>query len=586
LDSFKSHRSRAYNGCVPSTLLTLCAVFLLASSSPYPGGQHENHSKSGPPLKLGKVSFPNSGGRAAQEPFLRGIALLHSFEYVDARAAFQEAEAADPAFALAYWCEAFTHSQLGWGIEDLPQARAALARLAPTREQRLAKAGNARERAFGAAVDSFLEGTGSPSERGRAFGAAMAAWSADAPSDVEAMAWAARGALNIRGSSPAAEFVEATERAIALAERVIAANPEHPGGIHYLIHATDSPRFAARGLAAARIYDKLAPDADHALHMPSHIYLQLGMWPDVSASNERAWAASRAWVARGKHGLPDLSWHSLQWLEYGYLQEGRYREARALVDTARQILKGASADMLAGKPDARYAADMLAFRYAAETGDWTIWTGTPADAAALSALSVGAPSVRERQQATSAASFVVAAALGRHDVDAAGKSVEALRTAAATVPAGDPRRTLLDAACAQFDARIASARGDHTAAVDQLTRLSNAAREIGFLPVGPPLGQPLTEVLGAALFDAKRFADAATTYERALTERPNRSAALLGLARAKKAAGDQAGAAAAYGRLAANWKRADPKVKGTGHRRPPEQAVDARSASFSRNPPP
>jgi tetratricopeptide (TPR) repeat protein len=546
-------------------MLTLCVAFLLASSSPYPGGQHEGHANSGPPLRLGKVTFPNSGVRAAQEPFLRGIALLHSYEYTDARVAFQQAERADPAFALAYWCEAFTHSQFDWGIEDLPSAQAAIARLAPTRDARLAKAGNARERAFGAAVESFLDGSGSLFERGRAFGAAMAAWSTEAPSDVEAAAFAARGALYTLRYAPPAERVEDTERAIALAERVVAANPEHPGGIHYLIHATDSPRFAARGLAAARIYDKLAPDADHALHMPSHIYLQLGMWPEVSASNERAWAASRAWVARGKHGLTELGWHSLEWLEYGYLQEGRYREARALVATARQILAGASAEMLAGKPDVRYAAELLAFEYGAETNDWALFSATPADAPALAALAVGAPSLRERQQATAASYHLVAAALGRHDVDGAGKSLEALRSAADSLPAGDPRRAPADQSCAQLDALVAGARGDRAAAVDRLTRLSAAARDASLVPVGPSLTQPLTEVLAASLFDAGRFAEAAAAYERALVERPNRSAALLGLARARTAAGDPAGASAASARLTANWKRADPEVKAQIH---------------------
>jgi tetratricopeptide (TPR) repeat protein len=541
--------------------MTLCVAVLLASSSPYPGGQHEGHATSGPPLKIGKVSFPNSGGRAAQEPFLRGIALLHSYEYSDARAAFQQAEAADPAFALAYWGEAFTHSQFDWGIEDLPKAQAALARLAPTRDARLAKAGNARERAFGAAVESFLEGSGSLLERGRGFGAAMAAWSDEAPADVEAMAFAARGALYVLRYAAPADRIQATEHAIALAERVVAANPEHPGGVHYLIHATDSPRYASKGLAAARLYDTLAPDADHALHMPSHIYLQLGMWPEVSASNERAWAASRAWVARGKHGLTELSWHSLQWLEYGYLQEGRYREARALVETARQILAGASADILVGKPDARYAVEMAAFQYGAETGDWTLFSGAPADAAALAALAVGAPSLRERIQAGSAASHVVFAALARRNVAAAAESLEALRAAALSLPAGDPRRTPVELSVGQLDGLIAGARGDHVAAVEQLTRMSGAVRDAGLAPVGPPNTPPLTEMLAAALFDAQRFAEAAAAYDRAFAERPNRSAALLGLARAKQAAGDQAGATAAYSRLAANWKRADPKVK-------------------------
>jgi thioredoxin-like negative regulator of GroEL len=112
-----------------------------------------------------------------------------------------------------------------------------------------------------------------------------------------------------------------------------------------------------------------------------------------------------------------------------------------------------------------------------------------------------------------------------------------------------------------LDALIARARGNQADALDRLTRLSAAARESGLLPAGPSMTQPLTELLAATLFDARRFAEAATVYERALVERPNRSAALLGLARAKAAAGDAAGASAAYAKLAANWKRADPKVK-------------------------
>ena len=360
---------------------------------------------------------------------------------------------------------------------------------------------------------------------------------------------------------PPAERVEDTERAIALAERVIAANPEHPGGIHYLIHATDSPRFAARGLAAARIYDKLAPDADHALHMPSHIYLQLGMWPDVSASNERAWAASRAWVARGKHGLTELGWHSLEWLEYGYLQEGRYREARALVDTARQILAGASAEMLAGKPDARYAAEMRR-------------SSTARKPATGRSLPPRPPMRRRWRLSRSARRRLVSARWPRRPRFTwplprwAGTT--SMRRARAWRRCGRLPRPCLPAI---RDARRPTRRARNwtrasparaaisAAAVDQLTRLSGAARDAGLSPVGFPMTQPLTEMLAAALFDARRFAEAAAVYERALAERPNRSAALLGLARAKTAAGDAAGATAAYARLAANWKRADPKVK-------------------------
>ncbi|MEJ7760738.1 MAG: hypothetical protein WKF55_14230 [Gemmatimonadaceae bacterium] len=113
---------------------------------------------------------------------------------------------------------------------------------------------------------------------------------------------------------------------------------DHPGGAHYLIHATDHPRFAARGLAAARAYAKIAPDAEHALHMPSLIFVQIGAWGDAIASNERAWAASVAGVKASRGPESELNLHVLGWLQYGYLQQGRFREARALVDSVRKYL--------------------------------------------------------------------------------------------------------------------------------------------------------------------------------------------------------------------------------------------------------
>jgi predicted Zn-dependent protease len=128
------------------------------------------------------------------------------------------------------------------------------------------------------------------------------------------------------------------------------------------------------------------------------------------------------------------------------------------------------------------------------------------------------------------------------------------------MPANDPRRTQIERMSAQLDALVARARGDHAGAVEQLTRLAGADAAVRVAPAGPPVSHPLAETLGAALVDARRFTDAIAVYERALVERPNRSAALLALARTKKAAGDAAGASAAYARLLANWQRADPDL--------------------------
>jgi hypothetical protein len=161
------------------------------------------------------------------------------------------------------------------------------------------------------------------------------------PKDLEARALLAIALLMEDGGTREQQKA-LTEESIALAQSVFAASPDHPGGAHYLIHAADNPQYASRGLAAARAYAKIAPDAEHALHMPSHIFVQVGAWNDVVSSNERAWAASRAWVK--SHGVPntELSFHSLWWLQHGYLQQGRLEAAKGLIDTVRSVLSGST----------------------------------------------------------------------------------------------------------------------------------------------------------------------------------------------------------------------------------------------------
>src|SRR5687767_6225365 len=319
--------------------------------------------------KLGTVTFAHSGAAAANAPFLKGLALLHSFEYDDAADSFREAQRADPDFAMPYWGEALTYAKLLWGLDDPTSARAALLRLGPTAEARLKRAGTARERAYGAAVEALFVDADLQA-RVRGYVAGLRSLTSAHPDDLEARALLSI-ALQMGGAGYSGnEQVERRNEAITLAEGIFEKHPDHPGGAHYLIHATDNPAFAHRGLAAARAYAKIAPDAEHALHMPSHIFVQIGAWDDVVASNERAWAASRAWVKARGVSATDLSFHSLWWLQYGYLQQGRYAAAKALIDTVRLVLK--DADL--GKPDAmdaRFALDEFRFTYARETGDWS-----------------------------------------------------------------------------------------------------------------------------------------------------------------------------------------------------------------------
>ena len=522
-------------------LVVLCAGLLAAAA----------------PQQLGNVRFANSGAAGAQPAFQRGVALLHSYEYADAHDAFAEARRIDKTFALAAWLQALTFSHFDWGTEDLPQAQRTLATLAATLDGRMAMARTPREREFGAAIEAFLSGDGTPLERARGLSKAMEAWSANDPADVEAAAFAARAALYVLQYAPPGEQIAAAEHAIALARGVLAKAPQHPGGVHYLIHATDSPRFAADGLPAARAYDKIAPDADHALHMPSHIFLQLGMWDDVVASNVRAWNASRASVKRAKRPETSVSWHSLAWLQYRYLQQGRFDAARNCISTAKQILDAVPAADLQKTIDAQYALDTLRFQYALDADHWDAAEFATRDVAGLFHEALAKSTPRERSMAINAAYHAsLAAALTANPADAEATAAANRRVVDALKPQ-DSQRMMLDGMASQIDALAAAESGEADKAIALLTQREALVREMGATPLGPPAVFPTSEMLGRVLLKAGRHAEAAAAYERALTQRANRSAALLGLARAKAAAGDTAGAAAAYRRLLQNWKQAD-----------------------------
>ena len=282
--------------------------------------------------QLGRVTFPNSGSPKAQAEFLRGVAWLHSFSYEDAIDAFRAAQKIDPNFAMASWGEALSFSQPLWFYEEVPEARAALAKLGPTPEARLAKARTRREQGFLRAVEALF-GPGDTAARAAAYAQAMARVAADHPQDDEAQTFYA---LALLGTLPRGDAsIPLRRQAGAIAERVFARSPNHPGAAHYILHAYDHVSLAPQGLAAARAYAKIAPAASHALHMPAHAFLQLGLWDEAASADQASWDAAIAWAKR--RGLPVASrdFHSLSWLQYEWTQLGRFsktKEAIAFVD--------------------------------------------------------------------------------------------------------------------------------------------------------------------------------------------------------------------------------------------------------------
>jgi tetratricopeptide (TPR) repeat protein len=499
-------------------------IFLPATAA----AQDTGHGVHAHPV-LGTVNFANSGNAAAQPAFQRGVALLHSFEYDDAIRAFQEAQRADPSLAVAYWLEALSHSRVVWGLDNVTAARAALARLGSTREARLAKAKTARERDFGAAVETFYDGPNLP-VRARAFADAMIPLSQAQPADHEIATFAALASMMAWFSLPPAERGRYNDPVRDLALRVFRENPQHPGAAHYLIHFIDmNPARAADALEFARAYDRIAPDAEHALHMPSHVYLPLGMWREVAAANERAWSASRREIAEQKLSPSMSSWHALDWLQYAYLQLGRDADARALIDTAHAILR--NVQLQPGESDARNAVAAAAFRYGWETGKWDRYPDGIPNIDAV--LAQPRPTARAVGHATTAAYQAAVAALrARNDAAPARKVIAVFRTSADSLPADDPRRLSLQRLATQLEAMTLFASGDRERAVTLLQQLAPTEPNNASLP---PTTIPSYELLGEYLLALGRHAEAAAAFEKVLEMRPNRAAALRGLARARAA---------------------------------------------------
>ncbi|HEX4007254.1 MAG TPA: hypothetical protein VHX60_13845 [Acidobacteriaceae bacterium] len=255
---------------------------------------------------------------------MRGLLLLHLFEYTDAAKSFVDAERIDPSFAMAYWGEAMTFNHPVWNQVDVRAGRAALDKFGATPEARARRIADPRERAYMTAVEILYSGAGTKRERDAQFAKAMQQLSQPYPKDDEAQLFYA---LALLGQSEGVRDVPGYLQAAAIAKAVFMGNPDNPGAAHYWIHGMDDPQYAAGALVAARALSKIAPEAAHAQHMYSHIFLALGMWDGVvraniaatSVTNEQAAAAGRPTRHCG---------HYNYWLEYGFLEQGRIADAK------------------------------------------------------------------------------------------------------------------------------------------------------------------------------------------------------------------------------------------------------------------
>jgi tetratricopeptide (TPR) repeat protein len=491
--------------------------------------------------ELGTISFETSGATAAQPAFLEGVKALHSFQFDEAAVAFREAKGLDPNFALAYWGEAMSHNHPLWAQQDQAAAKQVLESLAPTLEGRLAKARLPKERALLEAIDRLYYGPSDKLARDRAYSEYLAQLYARWPDDHEIATWYA---LSLLGTvRPGDTGFRRQALAASIVGKVFAENPKHPGAAHFIIHSFDDPDHAPLGLPAARAYASIAPAAAHALHMPSHIFVQLGMWADVVASNVDAYAAAVAINERLKLAEGREDFHTLSWLSYANLMLGKFDEARANVELAR-----AAAERNPDNAGIRDGYLGMRARVILETEQWE---RIPLEASAGHDGHAAMPGMNMSAGGGGAWLFIAglgAARLGDATAaDAAVAQLKALREQTTDAYRAKGVAILENevAAVAQF------ARGQRDAGL----ALARSAADIELTmsaPSGPPEPiKPALELYGELLLAADRNAEAATAFEQALLRTPKRTPSLLGLGRAAAAAGNVQAARRAYAELAA-----------------------------------
>ena len=527
-----------------SSIGWLVAVVLMLPLSGPSAHQAEDR---GEPLQggpvLGSLSFPTSTKvPEAQEAFIEGMLLLHLFEYPYAREQFLRAQQLDPNLAMAYWGEAMTYNHPIWDQQDLAGGRSALLKLGATTEERRARVPVAREQGFLAALE-ILYGPGTKAYRDREYMRAMEQLAAQYPADHEVQLFYALSLLGVRAG---VRDIPVYMLATAIAQGVFSENPQHPGAAHYLIHGVDDPVHAVLGLRAARALARMAPDAAHAQHMTSHIFVAVGMWDDVVAANEAAVQVANAMrVARS--GAARNWGHYNFWLLYGYLQQGRADRARELLEAAYAEAQSATLgpeDRLRLDPDGSLVGSVVQMwaRYVIETRQWdgdvANWSFKMGDAFDPN-LTVSF--IRTLQAAF--AGQVAQAAQYQGQFRALQKALEVeIAGQQEQAPADLLYLERLRVMDLELQAAIEMARGEMAKAVESARLASQREGEMPY-SFGPPfVDLPAAEFLGDLSLASKKFSEAAEAYELQLERSRLKVLPLEGLIAAQQELGLEADA--------------------------------------------
>ena len=476
--------------------------------------------------KLGEVHFATSCNEVAQKDFNRAVALLHSFQFGRAIEGFNAVVAEDPTCAIAYWGIALSDwsNPFAPGMKDKGELQ--LGRESVERGASIG-AKTERERAYLAAVGKLYANYESTPQRVRliAYRDAMGDVASKYPQDREAQVFYA---LALAASEdPADKTYAGRLKAGAILEKLFKQEPTHPGLAHYIIHTYDVPALARQALVAAQRYAEIAPDAPHALHMPSHTFTRLGYWQESIDSNVAAAAAAR------REGQTAEELHASDYEIYAYLQIGQDEAAGRIVDALPQIASRFDPKAVligAAPPSAGYfALAAIPARYALEREDWQ-------QAEQLALQETPFPYT---DAMTWFARGIGAARLG-HDAAANEAATALKRIQERLLRSNEPywaRQVEIQAlAVAAWSALAAGKKEEALRQMRSAAELEDGTEKSAVTP-GPL--SPARELLGEMLLEMNEPTQALEQFEATLKKEPRRFRSLYGAAHAAQLIGDR-----------------------------------------------
>ena len=472
--------------------------------------------------EIGSVHFSTSCSKGAQPGFNRAVALLHSFQYEQARQAFNEVAALDSSCAMAQWGVAMSHYHGLWDNGDIAAGRLALKQAQEIAAAKSATA--AREKAYIEALAAYYREDGNDTAaHSHEFEQKMGEVQAAYPDDSEAAIF---HALSLSITAPKTDKTFANQRQCGeILEPIFKKQPHHPGVAHYIIHCYDNPVLAEKGLTAARMYAKIAPASAHANHMPSHLFTRVGSWKESSTSNLRAaQLAAVAEPASSNGEARDQRLHAMDYLEYAYLQSGQIKQAKAVL-AEMNALPPVSGLTLTGD----YALAAIPARAAIELGNWE----------QASALKV-------REGAVPWAEGITWAAIGEGSARSGnlGRAATAEHKLAALRDVASKQNNVywsnqIEVQRREVAAWIAEQTGKKSDAIAQMRSAVELEESMDKSAVTPGAVTPARELLAELLALKNRPQESLTEYEAVLKMAPNRFNALYGAARAAEALGNE-----------------------------------------------